>query len=122
MSEEIKVITYQSANAKPDERWIGYVVLPNGQNWQVRFSGSDEQSVIANAKTVYVAERAKQTKLRGSLNSETDKDMPADSSTHHFSGKMWVVNRTTHDLKRIEPSELAGYEANGYVRGGPRSK
>lgn len=120
MSEEIKVITYQSANAKPDERWIGYVVLPNGQNWQVRFSGSDEQSVIANAKTVYVAERAKQTKLRGSLDSETN-DKPALSG-HHFSGKVWVINKTIHDLKRIEPHELAGYEANGYVRGGPRSK
>lgn len=119
--EEIKVITYQSANAKPDERWIGYVVLPNGQNWQVRFSGSDEQSVIANAKTVYVAERGKQTRLRGSLDSETGKDTPS-GSRHHFSGKVWVVNRITHDLKRIEQHELTSYEANGYVRGGPRSK
>lgn len=40
---------------------------------------------------------------------------------HGMTGKIWMVNKATNDKKRIDPSEQAVYEANGYVRGGPRS-
>lgn len=129
MIEEIRVITYQSANAKPDERWIGYVVLPNGSTWQVRFSGAEENMVIANAKATYLADKAKQARIYGNQDDEPAEhpfNQPIKSSSdgrgHHFTGKVWVINRITHDLKRIDPSELASYEAKGYERGGPRSK
>lgn len=48
-------------------------------------------------------------------------EQTATGRGHHFAGKVWMVNKTTGDKKRIDPSEQSTYEANGYVRGGPRS-
>lgn len=46
----------------------------------------------------------------------------APTSTHGLAGKVWVLNRTTGHRTRIDVSEVVSYEANGYVKGGPRSK
>lgn len=48
--------------------------------------------------------------------------IPANESRgHHFAGKIWMVNKSTNHKTRIDQSQLSEYEANGYVRGGPRS-
>lgn len=124
-NDEIQVVTYHSVNAKPQEQWLGYVVLPDGNRWLVSFSGTDEASVIAKAKAVYLADKAKQARIYGVDNGDIEEEDKPEKHTegrgHHFAGKVWVVNRTIHDLRRIDPSELEGYLAKGYVKGGPRS-
>lgn len=122
-TNDIKVITYHSSNAKPDEQWLGYVVLSDGNQWLVRFSGSNEQAVITKARSFYMLEKSRLAKLHG--NQEDDRNDVRVIQTnrgHHLAGLVWVINRELHDLKRIKPEELAGYEARGYVKGGPRSK
>lgn len=37
-------------------------------------------------------------------------------------GKAWMLNRATGHRARIDASEVAKYEADGYVKAGPRSK
>jgi hypothetical protein len=83
------------------------------------FFGPTEAEAVQKANSWYAKESERQKRIVGT----SEIEIAADSSkSHHFSGKVWVINRQTHDLRRIEPNELAQYEANGYVRGGPRSK
>lgn len=123
-NDDIKVVTYHSVNSKPDEQWLGYIVLPDGNRWLVSFSGSEEASVIAKAQSFYRKEKERLDNLYGKSDIEVDKSanhVKGSGRGAHFAGKVWVVNRQLHDLKRIPESELADYEARGYVRGGPRS-
>lgn len=39
-----------------------------------------------------------------------------------FAGKIWVINRTTHERKRVDASEVENLLANGWIKGGPRTK
>lgn len=123
-NDDIKVVTYHSHNSKPEEQFIGYIVLPDGNQWQVRFSSNSEAAVIAKATALYRKEKERLNNLYGKSDIEVDKPanhVKSSGRGAHFAGKVWVVNRQLHDLKRIEASELASYEARGYVRGGPRS-
>lgn len=114
----VDVVAYHNPNLLP--AWIAYIVLPNGEYWGVRFEGSTKRIATTKALRLWESERAKYAKLDSSPN-ESVKPMQS-SRGHHFAGKVWVINRATHDLKRVGQDELAAYEANGYVCGGPRSK
>lgn len=111
------VITYESKNARPFERWQAYAVLPNGEPWLVRCVGETEEIAAAKARTLYENESAKLKKL----DIITNKYYEDKSSQHHNAGKVWMVNKQTGDKKRIAESEIVQYEWAGYVRGGPRS-
>ena len=119
----MNIITYHSSNAKPHEAWLAYVELANGEQWLVRFHGATEQEAKEKAIARWASE-----KDRYAYPEHDDCQMPpvrsgkGSHASAMFAGKVWVINRETHDLKRIDPSELTAYEARGYVRGGPRSK
>lgn len=113
----VNVVAYHNPNLVP--AWISYIVLPNGEYWGVRFEGSTEGIAKDKAIRLWESERAKYAKLDSSP--EIAKPLQLGRG-HHFAGKVWVINRATHDLKRVGVDELANYEAAGYVRGGPRSK
>lgn len=124
----IAVATYHSTNAKPDELWLGYCILPSGQQLLVRFSGATEESVIAKARAFYEKEKARQDRLYGSTAAAADNDAISDDDDVpsgrgvQFVGKVWMLNRETGERARVIPAEVADYAAKGYVRGGPRSK
>lgn len=128
-----EVVTYYSSNAKKHQAWIAYVVLPlDGNQLLVRSEGHTEDEAKQRAIAWYEKEKARQERLyRAEL--EENKPVDDDGWTSNpggvgsgkgqvFVGKLWMLNRTTGQRARIEPSELQSYEAQGYVRGGPRSK
>jgi len=41
---------------------------------------------------------------------------------HHFAGKVWMIHSFTKAKQRVNPDEVAKYKAEGWVKGGPRSK
>jgi hypothetical protein len=125
----MNIVTYRSSNAKPSEAWLAYIVLPSGEQWLVRFAASTEEAAIAAAKARWESEQARykrHNELEPVLVDDCQASPVRSGRGSHasamFSGKVWVINRVTHDLKRIDPNELDIYVAQGYVRGGPRSK
>lgn len=96
-----EVVAYHNPMASP--AWIAYVVLPNGEYWGVRFEGQTEAIAKDKAIGLWESELAKYTKL-----DKSDPDIEAKSSGagrgHHLAGKLWVINRVTHDLKRVDQS------------------
>jgi hypothetical protein len=148
--EHIEVVTYSSANAKPHERWLAFVLI-NGKQWLVRFSGPDEASTAERARNFYKAEKERQTRLCGddapspvtvrekasiivSGGAGVNKTAPADGFKsdwggpaspgrgHALKGMVWVANRDTKHKTRIKADELAAYEAKGYIKAGPRTQ
>lgn len=118
------IITYESKNAKPHERWLAYAVLPNGQQWLVRCTGETEEIAATKAKTLYEAEKAKKLGIKDTQrieNLDFDKPFEGPEKLHHLAGKIWMINKATGDKKRIDPSEEDQYKWAGYERGGPRS-
>lgn len=113
-----EVITYESKNSKPKERWQAYAVLPNGEPWLVRCVGETEEIAATKAKTLYEAERAKKAPL---IRIQEIGRALRPSSNHHLAGLVWMVNKKTGDKKRVKPEEVATLEWAGYERGGPRS-
>lgn len=124
----VDVVTYHSQNAKPHEAWIGYVVLSDGNQLQVRISAATEAAVIAKAQAFWATEKERQDRVRASVGGE---DAPegenliqgaAINNQHRFSGKVWLLNRTTGERARVEANRVGDYESRGFVKGGPRSK
>ena len=121
----MNIITYHSSNAKPHEAWLAYVELANGEQWLVRCVGYSELEARTKAQVLWDREQAKYAAHNSKVDCQGEQPKKIDgrgAHLHHFAGKVWMINRVTHDLKRIDPNELTVYEANGYVRGGPRSK
>jgi hypothetical protein len=118
-----EIVTYRSSNAKPNEAWLAYAVLPSGEQWLVRCTGSTEAEARAKAVALYEREQAKYAKHNASFDDcEAMRPKPHGGRGSQFVGKLWMINRATHHLVRINPNQLAEYEANGYQRGGPRSE
>lgn len=124
------IVTYHSVNAKPHEAWIAYVVLPSGEQWLVRCTGHSELEAKTKAQVLWDKE-CKRYQVHNSIVDGCDvqtmvrvdrRSAIGSRASEMFKDKVWVINRATHDLKRIDPNELDSYLANGYVRGGPRSK
>ncbi len=128
----MQIVTYYSSNAKSFEAWLAYIVLPTGEQWLVRFHGKTEQEAIDKAKFRWESEqkRYQSEPIEDSLPDHagaygTEAMVKVDGRGAHLRamvGKLWVINRATQHLCRIDPSELQDYEGQGYVRGGPRSK
>ena len=122
------VVTYYSVNAREKERWLTFAVLPNGNQWMVRFTGETEAIAKSKAIQFYEAERAKykhpeaeQTKVDDN-SFTTSNPWPAPQGRgHHFAGKAWLIHKVTREKIRVPQEEVSKY-LNEYERGGPRSK
>lgn len=125
-----EVATYHSTNAKPEEAWLGYCILPkDGSQLLVRFSGATEATVISKAQSWYDKEKRRQDTLYASTAAAADNDaddLQSPSRGSHlaamFTGKVWMLNRVSGERARVLPAEVADYAAKGFERGGPRSK
>lgn len=124
----VDVVTYHSQNAKPHECWIGYVVLSDGNQLQVRISGATEQAVIDKARWFWASEKARQDRARASIGDQAASDgenLISDRPSGKgqvFLGKVWMLNRATGERARVDAGEVGNYEGRGFVKGGPRSK
>lgn len=131
-----EIVTYHSTNNKPE--WFAYC-KPSGEFLGVRFEGSSEAEAIERAKNWWVNEKGRQNRLEGRVELDDDEvdskpykqdegwggvssnDWGKAPSTHGLAGKVWLVNKTLKEKKRVDPSEVAGMMANGWERGGPRT-
>lgn len=50
-----------------------------------------------------------------------DWSIPAPKSSHGLAGKVWLVNKTLREKKRVDPSEVDAMMAQGWEKGGPRT-
>ena len=128
---DFPVVTYHSANAKPAESWIAYVVLSNGEYWLVRCVGPTEDAATERARNLYSGELARAKRLQSPEAYRRDNELGpkpkpeggwTTAPAGHHSGKLWVLNRSTGHRARIDASEFAGYQTKGYVKAGPRSR
>jgi hypothetical protein len=117
------VITYHSDDASPFDAWLGFVVLPNGNNLMIHFTGPSEEAVKAKATSFYETEIAK-VKAQPFIDSPVaDPWTVASGRGAHFAGKTWVMNVVSREKRRVEPSEADSMIASGeWIKAGPRSK
>ena len=141
MSDEPNVITYKSDTASGDMVYLAYVVLPNGEYWNVRFNGATEEIARSKAIALWNRENEKWNRLGlvpGGIdlladNACDDAKTVANATVNdpwtgepvgrgkHFIGKVWMRHET-EGLKRVALTEIGLYEKNGYYRSGPRAK
>lgn len=113
----VATITYHSINANPSECWMAYVVLPNGKRWDVQSLAATEEVAIEKLVKLYESEIVKYAKC------DVSHDEPVTSGRGaHFVGKVWMIHSFTRNKIRVDASEVEKYEAEGYIKGGPRSK
>jgi len=122
-----QTITYHSNNAAPHEAWSAYVVLPTGKRWGVVAFGETEQQAVDKIVSLYQDEAAKfdrapWSKTAQPLINTTPQSYDNRGRGHHFAGKVWMIHSFTRAKQRVNPDEVAKYEAEGWVKGGPRSK
>jgi hypothetical protein len=115
-----EVVTYYSANAKPSERWLAYAVLPDGNQWLVRFTGETEEVAKAKCIALYEAERAKR-KAYAEDDEEVNLAEKHDARGAHFAGKAWLIHKITREKIRVPKEDVEQYLGE-YERGGARSK
>lgn len=116
-----EVITYHSSNAKPAEQWLAYVVLPDGNQWLVRFTGETEEIAKAKAIRLYESESSKMQQRNNDDEVYTQQIGRADRRGHHFAGKAWLIHKITREKIRVPNEQVEQYLAE-WERGGPRSK
>lgn len=122
------VVTYYSGNTpNPNEAWSAYVILPTGKRWGVVAFGETEQQAINKIVSLYEAEAAKFVNkaiavAAKPLVNAIPQSYDNRGRGHHFAGKVWMIHSFTRAKQRINPDEVAKYEAEGWVKGGPRSK
>jgi hypothetical protein len=105
--------TYHSTNAAPHEAWIAYI---NG--WKVRCVGSTEQEAKDRAKALWDKERER---IGNEFGVDMSTPVLANGRGHANTGKLWM-HHPEKGFARVVLTEISMYEANGYVRKGPRSK
>lgn len=110
-----QTVTYHSQNAAPHEAWIAYAVLPNGQRWNVMVTASTESEAVDKITSLYDAEINKWKNTGEGAKISVNRG-------HHFAGKVWMIHSFTKAKQRVNPDEVAKYEAEGWIKGGPRSK
>jgi hypothetical protein len=116
----IEVATYVSQNAKPNERWLAYVILPDGSQWLVRFTGETEEIARSKALRLYESEVAKR-KAHVEPDEEVNVSQSSDRRGQHFAGKAWLIHKQTRVKIRVPIAEVESYLGE-YERGGPRSR
>jgi len=123
---KMNIVTYSSENAKPEYRWVGYIVLANGDYLSVMFRAASEEAVKAKAEQFW------QTETKRPINQMVDDDeaevkaINADpwaiaKRGQQFVGKVWMINEVTREKRRVLPDEVEAL-GPGWVKGGPRSR
>ena len=119
----MKIIVYQSFECSDFAR--GYLAhMDLGNDTYMSFFGPTAEAAQKRANDWYANERQRQARIVGTSepNVTTIANITrGDGRGMHFAGKVWMVNRTTGHKTRVDPGAVAGLEAQGYVRGGPRS-
>lgn len=110
----IKTITYHSQNANPYEQWIAYIIMANGQRWNVAAFAVSEDEAIEEITNLWAIERSKIKII--------DPWGDIEPKQHHLAGKIWMIHKETRNKVRISLTEITMYENKGYIRGGPRSQ
>lgn len=115
------VVTYRSEAASENRRWVGYVELPSGEYWMVAFYGATEDEVKNKAFDLWQKEK---TKFACQYDSLVDgkPTQVKPTSQHHFAGKIWMIHSFTRARQRVNPEDVEKMLAEGWERGGPRSK
>lgn len=143
------IVTYHSSNNKPE--WFAYC-KPNGEFLGVRFEGHTEAEAKERAKVWWTNETARQAKLTGKVELESDEvnsstykkpswgtpngwgSKPSvneglntaakisQSSEHSLAGKVWLANRELGQKKRVDPAEVDAMMKQGWFRAGPRTQ
>lgn len=117
MIDETSVVTYRSENAPREELlWMAQVVLSNGKFWGMYFTGKTEEEVVIKAVNQW-------NEIYKNIDGfEKIENEYVEKRNHHFAGKVWMIHSFTRAKQRVNPDEVAKYEAEGWVKGGPRSK
>jgi hypothetical protein len=119
----MQILTYHSKNAPFHKAWVAYPVIDD--LFLVRCEATTEADAIARAEAWFVKEKARQAVLVGTSEDEDESSMfnrAMDGRGQGFTGKVWMLNRSTGDRARVMPDQLQQYVARGYVQAGPRSK
>lgn len=123
----MNIITYHSATAKPEWSWVAYIELPNGEYLGIMFRDYTEDGVKAKAEQFWEAESKRRIHqpIEDRINEQVDRDeaevkaITGPGRGTHFAGKVWMVNKTLGQKRRVLPSEIATL-GEGWVRGGPK--
>ena len=138
MNDTPTIVTYHSTNNQPP--WFAYC-KPNGEFLGVRFEGATESEAIERAKAWWTNETLRQKRLCGAVELDDDEvsskpfkqepvssgwgsgwSEPTEHHAHGLAGKIWMIHHQQKIKKRVDPNEVDKYVADGYVRGGPKTK
>jgi hypothetical protein len=128
MMTNVATFTNNDEFCDEDMRCLAYVVLPNGEYWNVRFNGATAEIARSKAIALWNKENEKWDKLGLSAQADDEalESKPLDpwatsAKGKHFVGTVWM-RHSVDGLKRVALTEITMYEKNGYYRSGPRSK
>jgi hypothetical protein len=120
---------YEGQSEWGSDKYIAHMNL--GSDIYMSFFGPTAKEAEDKARSWYETERKRAERIDPSIKSnqsgssdgwgDTDGWSKPDTRGMHFAGKVWMVNKSTGEKKRIDPSEQSLYEGRGFVRGGPRS-
>jgi hypothetical protein len=142
MSTSYYIRCYEGNDEWVSKKWLAHMNL--GNDIYMSFFGATKKEAEERARAWYEKELKYQKRIDTSVKEEAfvNTGDPSDWGSFksgmsgpvggkmtdtrgsHLAGKIWMVKIAadgTKDKKRVDPSEQAVYEANGYFRGGPRS-
>lgn len=114
--------SYKGQDEWGGDTWLAHMNL--GNDIYMSFFGATKDAAETRAREWYETEKKRWERIDPSSKSvaETGEGWTKpEGRGQHFVGKIWMVNKSTGDKKRIDPTEQTLYEGRGYVRGGPRS-
>lgn len=114
-------------------------IVSNGVVLPVYCIGKTADEAKANAEKFWQSELAKERTKQGSFlpaaDNATGFEPPANRPRNvfaepganvgrgaHLIGLVWLVNRTTKEKKRVPPGDVDAMLAQGWERGGPKTK
>lgn len=127
----INIVTYSSETAKPEHRWVGYIVLANGDYLGVMFRAASEDAVKAKAAQFWETESKRpinqvtdvvSQQRKGCMETGDVSGLVDSGRGHHFAGKVWMRNKETRELVRVPAEQLQQMLDSGYEKSGPRAK
>lgn len=125
------ITTYKAEVELSNRQYLSHMNL--GNDLFISFFGSTKEEAEAKARSWYEAEARRWGKIetpsarvvaptseKPLANDGWGSAFKPDARGTHFAGKIWMLNSQNHKV-RVDASEQAKYEAEGYVKGGPRS-
>jgi len=122
-------ITIYQTEAEGPKKFLAHMDL--GNQIYMSFFGATRAAAMQRANDFYNRERARRLRLDASARevATTPQKLTSNSPIKPqgpsgkdggFAGMVWVINHVTRHKLRVLPDQVAKYEANGFVRGGPR--